>query len=87
MKARGANCAGTNHETSTTTNAILENEKEENFDTSFSSFGSSPMSSWIMFCSKIKRENQRREREKTLEIENYAMKSAPQIDTPCLTGK
>ena len=30
---------------------------------------------------------QRLEREKTLEIENYAMKSAPQIDAPCLTGK
>ena len=50
MEAHGANCAGTNHETSTTTNAILENEREENFeryenynngDTSFNSFGRS----------------------------------------------
>ena len=164
MKARGANCAGTNHETSTTTNAILENEKEENFDTSFNSFGRSSncdeddtqsnifleedvndlnqeiqkirmlhgqflsdigtlarsQVDMAIFCSKIKQENQtltqkvhmleerirglelqsqsqerlikeqkrnkdllqRLEREKTLGIENYAMRSAPQIMMP-----
>ena len=118
MKARGANCAGTDHETSTTTNATLENEKEENFDTGFNSFGSSSncdeddtqsnilLEEYVgglnqkifqkiaqlvqaksqvdmaIFCSKIKRESQRLEREKTLGIENYAMRSAPQIMMP-----